>query len=126
MKSLFYALAWTTLFVVFGLYMNTEISKFTDDFTSKTAIIEDYIKEDNWEQAKNKLNLYHDDFHTNRMNWYKLLNHEYFDTICLCLENLNNSIYCKDKSMSLEQTVRIKATLDNILESEKCDLDHIF
>ncbi|MGL4914502.1 MAG: DUF4363 family protein [Romboutsia sp.] len=126
MKSLIYALVWTTLFVVFGIYVNNEIYSFTDDFTSKIDIIENYIKEDDWESAQDKLQVYHKNFHENRLSWYKLLNHEYFDTICVCLENLNNSIYCKDKSMSLEQTVKIKATLINILESEKFDLNHIF
>lgn len=125
MKSLIYALVWTTLFVIFGLYVNNEIYNFTDDFNYRVDVIENYIKEDNWESANEKLEVYHKNFHKERLNWYKLLNHEYFDTICLCLENLDNSIYCKDKSMSLEQIVKIKSTLNNILESEKCDLDHI-
>ncbi len=126
MKSLIYILIWTTLFILFGFYVNSEIYEFTDKYTSKIDIIEIHIKQDDWESAKAELDKYNKDFYGEKNSWYKLLNHDYFDSVCLYLDILDGSIYSKDKSMSFEQIARIKTTLDNILESEKCDLDHIF
>ena len=126
MKSLIYILIWTTLFILFGFYVNSEIYEFTDKYISKIDIIEIHIKQDDWESAKTELDKYNKAFYSEKNSWYKLLNHDYFDSVCLYLDILDGSIYSKDKSMSFEQIVRIKTTLDNILESEKCDLDHIF
>lgn len=126
MKSLIYILIWTTLFILFGFYVNSEIYEFTDEYTSKIDIIEIHIKQDDWESAKAELDKYNKDFDSEKNSWYKLLNHDYFDSVCLYLDILDGSIYSKNKSMSFEQIVKIKTTLDNILESEKCDLDHIF
>ena len=39
---------------------------------------------------------------------------------------LNKSIKYDDKLNALEQVETIKMLLNNILESEKCDLNHIF
>jgi hypothetical protein len=125
LKSLIYTLIWTTLFISFGFYVNSEIYEFTDKYTSKIDIIEIHIKQDDWESAKTELDKYNKAFYSEKNSWYKLLNHDYFDSVCLCLDILDGSIYSKDKSMSLEQIVRIKTTLDYILESEKCDLNHI-
>ena len=126
MKSLIYTLIWTTLFILFGFYVNSEIYEFTDKYTSKIDIIEIHIKQDDWESAKTELDKYNKAFYSEKNSWYKLLNHDYFDSVCLYLDILDGSIYSKDKPMSFEQIVRIKTTLDNILESEKCDLNHIF
>ena len=126
MKTLIYSLIWTILFIIFGLYINSEIHEFTDEYKSQVDIIETYIKEDDWQTAKYELDKYNKDFLNDKGAWYKLLNHDYFDNICLCLDILDGSVYSKDKSMSLEQIAKIKSTLDNILESVKCDLDHIF
>jgi len=126
LKSLIYILIWTTLFILFGFYVNSEIYEFTDKYTSKIDIIEIHIKQDDWESAKAELDKYNKDFYGEKNSWYKLLNHDYFDSVCLYLDILDGSIYSKDKPMSFEQIARIKTTLDNILESEKCDLDHIF
>ena len=126
MKSLIYTLIWTTLFILFGFYVNSEIYEFTDKYISKIDIIEIHIKQDDWESAKVELDKYNKAFYSEKNSWYKLLNHDYFDSVCLYLDILDGSIYSKDKSMSFEQIVRIKTTLDNILESERCDLDHIF
>ena len=126
MKSLIYTLIWTTLFISFGFYVNSEIYEFTDKYTSKIDIIEIHIKQNNWESAKTELDKYNKAFYSEKNSWYKLLNHDYFDSLCLYLDILDGSIYSKDKSMSFEQIVRIKATLNYILESERCDLNHIF
>jgi len=126
LKSLIYTLIWTTLFILFGFYVNSEIYEFTDKYISKIDIIEIHIKQDNWESAKVELDKYNKAFYSEKNSWYKLLNHDYFDSVCLYLNILDGSIYSKDKSMSFEQIAKIKTTLDSILESERCDLDHIF
>lgn len=125
MKSLIYVLIYTILFVSFGFYINSEIYEFTDKYTYNVDIIETYIKQDNWKTAKYELDKYKKDFHEEKGMWYKLLNHDYFDNVCLYLDILDGSIYSNDKAISLEQISKIKTTLDNILESVKCDLDHI-
>lgn len=126
MKSLIYAVIFTFLFVVFGLHINSEIQEFTDIYISRAETIKTYIKKDDWENTRIELEKYHKDFYQEKERWYKILHHEYFDNICLYLDILDNSVFCKDKSMSLEQLVHIRKTLNNILESEKCDLNHIF
>lgn len=126
MKSLIYAVLFTGLFVVFGLYVNSEVEEFTNIYTSKANIIKMYIQNDDWENTKIELDKYHEEFYKEKRRWYKLLHHEYFDNICSYLDILDNSVFCKDKSMSLEQVTHIKETLHNILEIGRCDLDHIF
>lgn len=117
---------WTFLFVIFGVYTNIEINKFTDKYSLKIDAIAVYIKEDNWDKAKDSLGEYHEIWHDERTGWYKLLNHDYFDCICLQLELLDKNILVKDKSNALEKIELIKSNLDNILEGEKCDSNHIF
>lgn len=125
MKSLIYVLIWTILFILFGFYVNSEIDEFTDKYTHKVDTIETYIKHDDWKNAKYELDNYHKDFHREKDIWYKLLDHDFFDSVCLYLDILDGSIYSNDKAMSLEQISKIKITLGNILESVKCDLAHI-
>ena len=55
-----------------------------------------------------------------------MVNHEYFDEICLSLNILEQSVKYKENLNALEQIETIKMLLNNILESEKCDLNHIF
>lgn len=126
MKAFIYVMIWTVLFVMFGVYANIEINKFTDKYSEKIDTIAVYIEEDNWDQAEDSLKEYHEVWHKERIGWYKLLNHDYFDCICLQIELLDKNILVKDKSKALEKIELIKSNLDNILEGEKCDSNHIF
>ncbi|MGL5312132.1 MAG: DUF4363 family protein [Peptostreptococcaceae bacterium] len=125
MKSIIYVLIWTVLFVCFGLYINFKILDFTDKYTNDITIVEKYIEDDNFDAAKQELISYSNSWHKERILWYMLLNHENFDSVCLYLNILDKSILVQDKSKCLEYIIRIKVTLENILESEKCDYLHI-
>lgn len=126
MRTFIYVLIWTVLFVAFGIYSNIEIEKFTDKYADKIEIISTYIEDDDWQNAKSSLDDYHKVWHEERIGWYKLLNHDYFDCICLQIEMLDKNILVKDKAKALEKIEMIKSNLDNIIEGEKCDSNHIF
>ncbi|WP_042274879.1 DUF4363 family protein [[Clostridium] dakarense] len=125
MKSFIYVLIWTILFIIFGFYVTNEVGNFTEDYKNKVTIIENYIEEDNWDDAKTMIKDVSDSWDKEKSPWYKLFNHESFDLISLHFNILNKSINTKDKSKALENIEIIKITLENILESEKCDLNHI-
>lgn len=125
MKSFIYVLLWTIIFVSLGLFINIKVDDFTDKYTNNIEIIEKYIEEDDLDTAKESLVTYSDSWHEEKKLWYLLLNHENFDTVCLYLNILDKSILTNDKSKCLECIVRIKITLENILENERCDFIHI-
>ncbi|MBO3443983.1 DUF4363 family protein [Clostridium sp. CCUG 7971] len=125
MRSFVYVLIWTILFITFGFYVTNGIGDFTDDYKNKVTIIENYIEEDNLNDAKIALKEVSSSWNKEKSPWYKLLNHESFDLISLHFNILDKSINTNDKSKALENIEIIKVTLGNILESEKCDLNHI-
>lgn len=125
MKSFISVIVWTVIFICFGIFLNTKISNFTNKYSDNIEIVQNYIEEDNLKKAKESLIKYSDDWHKENKLWYLLLNHENFDSICLYLNILDKSILANDKSKSLEYIEKIKYTLDNILENEKCDFSHI-
>lgn len=126
MKAFIYVIIWTTLFVIFGIYTNIEVDKFTEKYTDKIDQVAIYIEEDDWQKAKDSLKDYHEVWHEERIGWYKLLNHDYFDAICLQIDMLDKNILVEDKAKALEKIELIKSNLGNILEGEKCDSNHIF
>lgn len=125
MKSFTYVIIWTLLFIFLGVYINFKVSDFTEKYISKIEIIETYIENDDLNSAKDSLSNISNSWHKEKSIWYKTLNHDNFDLVCLYLNILEKSIDINDKSNSLEYIVKIKMTLDNILESEKLDLNHI-
>lgn len=125
MKSFVYVLIWTILFITFGFHVTNEVGDFAEDYKTKVTIIENYIEEDNWDDAKTMIKDISDSWDKEKSPWYKLFNHESFDLISLHFNILSKSINTKDKSKSLENIEIIKITLENILENEKCDLNHI-
>lgn len=125
MKSFFYVLIFTILFIALGFFVTNGVGNFTDTYKNKIDIIENHIENNNWDEAKIILENTSNSWHKEKSIWYKLLNHESFDLICLHFNILDKSIYTNDKSKALENIEIIKITLENILESEKCDLNHI-
>lgn len=126
MKSTVITIIFTLLFIVFGVYTSSQINNFESKYNSRIDIIESYINNDNWDMAKIELDKYSKDFHNEKDPWYTLLDHTYFDKICLDLDILNKSIKEKDKIVSLKQIVLIKNSLSNISQSEKLDFSYIF
>lgn len=125
MKSFIYVLVWTILFILFGVYVNKEIDNFTDLYKNEIIVIENHIENDNWNDAKIKITKLKNSWYEKKGIWYKLLNHEPFDEISLYINILDKCINIKDKSKSLENIEIIKITLENILENETYDIQHI-
>ena len=125
MKSFIYVFIWTILFVIFGIYVNHKIDNFTAFYRDKILIIESHIEDNNWEDAKIQIDTLKGSWFNKKKIWYKLLNHDSFDEISLHINILNKSIDIEDKSKSLENIEIIKIILENILENETCDIQHI-
>lgn len=125
MKSFICVLIWTILFILFGVYVNKGIGDFTDLYKDEIIVIESYIENDNWHDAKIQITKLKNSWFEKKDIWYKLLNHEPFDEISLHINILDKCINIKDKSKSLENIEIIKTTLENILENETYDIQHI-
>lgn len=126
MKSLIYVLIWTICFTVSSFYINDKIYDFTENYTSNVEIVGNLILDNDWDSANEELKILSKNWYEEKEVWYKLLDHTYFDEITLYLNILDKSIYTKDKSKAFEEIETIKMTLNNLLESEKFDLNHIF
>lgn len=126
MKSVVSVIVWTFLFALFGIYTNNEVGKFTDKYVSNINVIEGHIKDGNWSEASKELDYYSKGYYKEKEIWYKILDHTYFDDICLYINILDKSILTENKTQSFIEIEKIKMTLDNILESGKFDINHIF
>ena len=126
MKRIIGVLIWTLLFISLGIYSENKIYDFTNKFKSEIELIQKNIEDDNLEKVSNDIKKWSKSWHKEKEIWYKIVNHEYFDDICLYLNIIEQSIKYDDKLNALEQVETIKMLLNNILESEKCDLNHIF
>ncbi len=126
MKRIIGVLIWTLLFISLGIYSENKIYDFTNKFKSEIELIQKNIEDDNLEKVSNDIKKWSKSWHKEKEIWYKIVNHEYFDAICLSLNIIEQSIKYDDKLNALEQVETIKMLLNNILESEKCDLNHIF
>lgn len=125
LRSFIIIIIWTLLFAIFGFYVNKEVCDFTDRYTYKVEVLEKYIEDDDLDLAKSYIINLSKSWHKEKKPWYKLLNHENFDSICMYLNIIEKSIDVNDKSKAFEYIEKIKITLDSISESEKCDLNHI-
>ena len=126
MKQVIIVLVWTLLFICLGIYSENKIHDFTDKFKYKIEVIEKYIEDDKFDIVSNKIKDFSKSWHDDKEIWYKIVNHKYFDDICLSINILEQSIKYNDTLAALEQVETIKMLLNNILEYEKCDLNHIF
>jgi len=126
MKQVIIVFIWTLLFISLGIYSEHKMYDFTHKFTSEIEVIEKYIEDNQLDKVSSKINNFSKSWHKEKEICYKMVNHEYFDEICLSLNILEQSVKYKDSLNALEQIETIKMLLNNILESEKCDLNHIF
>ncbi|HJG95801.1 MAG TPA: DUF4363 family protein [Romboutsia timonensis] len=126
MKHVIAVLVWTLLFVSLGIYSENKIHDFTNKFNSEIEFIQKDIEDDKLDEALVDIKNWSKSWHKEKEFWYKIVDHEYFDDICLSLNILEQSVKYTDKLAALEQIETIKMLLNNILESEKCDLNHIF
>lgn len=126
MKSSYFVIGWTILFIVLGLFNHDKINEFSSNYIDQVNVIEEKIKEDKWEQAlyilkDTKMNLDEE-----KNVWYKLINHCYFNEIFASLEILNQSICLEEKMISLQEIEKIKIVLENLMEDECYNLNRIF
>lgn len=126
MKSSYFVIAWTILFIILGLFNHEKINEFSSNYIDQVNVIEEKIKEDKWEQAlyilkDTKMNLDEE-----KNVWYKLINHCYFNEIFASLEILNQSICLEEKMISLQEIEKIKMVLENLMEDECYNLNRIF
>lgn len=126
MKHVIAVLVWTLLFVSLGIYSEIKIHDFTNKFNYEIELIQKDIENDEFDNAIINIKDWSKSWHDEKKIWYKIVDHEYFDDICLSLNILEESVKYNDKLNALEQIETIKMHLNNILESEKCDLNHIF
>ena len=126
MKRVIAVLIWTLLFISLGIYSENKIYDFTNNFKYKIELIQKDIENDKLDKVETDIKDWSKLWHKEKEIWYKIVDHEYFDDICLSLNLLEQSIKYNDKLAALEQVETIKMLLNNILESEKCDWNHIF
>ncbi|WP_343342510.1 DUF4363 family protein [Terrisporobacter petrolearius] len=126
MKSSYFVLAWTILFIILGLFNHEKINEFSSNYIDQVNVIEEKIKEDKWEQASYILKDTKMNLDEEKSVWYKLVNHGYFNEIFASLEVLNQSICLEEKMISLQEIEKIKMVLENLMEDECCNLNRIF
>lgn len=126
MKSSYFVIAWTILFIILGLFNHEKINEFSSNYIDQINIIEEKIKEDKWEQASYILKDTKMNLDEEKNVWYKLINHCYFNEIFASLEVLNQSICLEEKMISLQEIEKIKMVLENLMEDECYNLNRIF
>lgn len=126
MKSSYFVIAWTILFIILGLFNHEKINEFSSNYIDQINVIEEKIKEDKWEQASYILKDTKMNLDKEKSVWYKLINHCYFNEIFASLEVLDQSICLGEKMISLQEIEKIKMVLENLMEDECCNLNRIF
>lgn len=126
MKSSFFVIIWTIIFVILGLFNYEKVNEFSYNYINQMNTIEENIKEDKWYQASHNLKNTKVDLEKEKNTWYKLINHDYFNEISTSLEVLEQSIYLEEKMISLQEIEKIKMVFDNLIEDESYNLNRIF
>ncbi|MEW9079302.1 DUF4363 family protein [Terrisporobacter glycolicus] len=126
MKSSYFVIAWTVVFIILGLFNHEKINEFSSNYIDQINVIEEKIKEDKWDQASYILKDTKMDLEEEKNVWYKLINHGYFNEIFASLEVLNQSICLEEKMISLQEIEKVKMVLENLMEDECYNLNRIF
>lgn len=126
MKSSYFVIAWTIVFIILGLFNHEKINEFSSNYINQINVIEEKIKEDKWEQASYILKDTKMDLEEEKNIWYKLVNHAYFNEIFASLEVLDQSICLEEKMISLQEIEKVKMVLENLMEDECYNLNRIF
>lgn len=126
MKSSFFVITWTIIFVILGLFNHQKINDFSYNYINHINVLEENIKEDKWEQASYILKDTKIELEEEKNIWYKLINHGYFNEIFASLEILEQSIYLEEKMITLQEIEKIKMVFENLIEDECYNLNRIF
>ena len=126
MKSSFFVIIFTILFIILGLFNHDNINEFSYNYLDKFNTIEESVKDENWSKASDLLKTSKDNLEDEKSTWYKLINHEYLNEVFASMEILNQSIYMKDKMICLQEIEKIKMVFNNLMEDECYNFNRIF
>ena len=126
MKSSFFVITWTIIFIILGLFNYHKINDFSYNYINQIKVLEENIKEDKWEQASYILKDTKIELEKEKNVWYKLINHGYFNEVFASLEILEQSIYLEEKMITLQEIKKIKIVFENLMEDECYNLNRIF
>lgn len=126
MKSSFFVIIFTILFIILGLFNHDNINEFSYNYLDKFNTIEENVKNENWSKASDLLKTSKDNLEYEKSTWYKLINHEYLNEVFASMEILNQSIYMKDKMICLQEIEKIKMVFNNLMEDECYNFNRIF
>ncbi len=125
MKTLFYTVVWTILFVVFGLFVSYKAESFAYEYVNALNKIEVHVKAEEWEDCNIHIENLKENFEKDSKVLFKVLNHSHLGDVELAFNILSDGVYLKDVGMCLEEIENIKISLHRMIESEKHNLDHI-
>ena len=126
MKSSFFVMLGTVIFICLGLFNDEKINEFSYTYLDDFNTIELNIKDDKWKQASKLLSDTKNKLEKEKNIWYKLINHSYFNEIFASMQILNQSIYLENKMISLMEIEKIKMVLNNLMEDECYNFNRIF
>ena len=126
MKSSFFVIVGTILFIFLGVLNHDKINEFSNTYSEEFNTIELNIKNENWNEASTMLLNVDDQLDTEKNTWYKLINHGYFNEIFASIQILKQSINLKNKMISLQELEKIKMVLENLMEDECYNFNRIF
>ena len=126
MKSSFFVIIFTILFIILALFNHDNINEFSYNYLDKFNTIEENVKDENWSKASDLLKTSKDNLEDEKNTWYKLINHEYLNEVFASMEILNQSIYMKDKMICLQEIEKIKMVFNNLMEDECYNFNRIF
>ena len=126
MKSSFFVIIFTILFIILGLFNHDNINEFSYNYLDKFNTIEENVKDEYWSKASDLLKTSKDNLEDEKNTWYKLINHEYLNEVFASMEILNQSIYMKDKMICLQEIEKIKMVFNNLMEDECYNFNRIF
>ncbi|MEF2901117.1 MAG: DUF4363 family protein [Clostridia bacterium] len=126
MKSSFFVIVGTILFIFLGVLNHDKINEFSNTYLEEFNTIELNIKNENWNESSTMLLNVEDQLESEKNTWYKLINHGYFNEIFASIQILKQSINLKNKMISLQELEKIKMVLENLMEDECYNFNRIF
>lgn len=126
MKTSWGVIVWTIIFIIISLFIHKKTDELAVKYINEFNKIEYSIKNDDWDIPSTKLKELKSLITKEKNTWYKLINHGYFNEIFMSMEILEESIYLKDKMISLQEIEKIKMTFQNLEEDECCCFNRIF
>ena len=126
MKSSFFVIVLTILFIFLGVLNHDKINEFSNTYLEEFNTIELNIKNENWNESSTMLLNVEDQLESEKNTWYKLINHGYFNEIFASIQILKQSINLKNKMISLQELEKIKMVLENLMEDECYNFNRIF